>query len=136
MTTADAIRVERPATNSRLFAHTRWDVLPALAGLFHLFYFFALFYLYPRTSLWIMLPLGFLYSLMINANINRDIDRLVTEMLDQAFATRDYKVRADAAQLFCLAFRGDADNCSAAALGELHSPSESVRLSSLAPATT
>ena len=70
MTSADIIPVERPTTNSRIFAQTRWDVLPALAGLFHLFYFFALFYLYPRTSLWIMLPLGFLYSLMINANIN------------------------------------------------------------------
>jgi fatty acid desaturase len=70
MTSADAIRVDRPTTNSRLFAHTRWDVLPALAGLFHLFYFFALFYLYPRTPLWIMLILGFVYSLMINANIN------------------------------------------------------------------
>ena len=70
MTSADIIPVERPTTNSRIFAQTRWDVLPALAGLFHLFYFFALFYLYPRTSFWIMLPLGFLYSLMINANIN------------------------------------------------------------------
>ena len=70
MPSADAIRVDRPTTNSRLFAHTRWDVLPAFAGLFHLFYFFALFYLYPRTPLWIMLILGFVYSLMINANIN------------------------------------------------------------------
>ncbi|HEY4282915.1 MAG TPA: fatty acid desaturase [Chthoniobacterales bacterium] len=70
MTTAEAIRVDRPSTTSRLFAHTRWDVLPALAGLFHLFYFFALFYLYPRTPLWIMLILGFVYSLMVNANIN------------------------------------------------------------------
>jgi fatty acid desaturase len=70
MTSADAIRVDRPTTNSRLFAQTRWDALPALAGLFHLFYFVALFYLYPRTPLWIMLILGFIYSLMINANIN------------------------------------------------------------------
>src|SRR5689334_7046322 len=70
MTSADPIRVDRPTTTSRVFAHTRWDVLPALAGLFHLFYFLALFYLFPRTPLWIMLILGFLYSLMINANIN------------------------------------------------------------------
>jgi fatty acid desaturase len=70
MATADTIRVDRPTTNSRLFAHTRWDVIPALAGLFHLAYFLALFYLYPRTPLWIMLILGFVYSLMINANIN------------------------------------------------------------------
>jgi len=70
MTSADAIRVDRPTTDSRLFAHTRWDLLPAMAGLFHLFYFFALFYLYSRTPLWIMLILGFIYALMVNANIN------------------------------------------------------------------
>src|SRR5947199_1547567 len=67
---ADAIRIDRPATNSRLFAHTRWDVLPAIAGLFHLAYFLGLFFLYPHTPLWVMLILGFLYSLMVNANIN------------------------------------------------------------------
>jgi fatty acid desaturase len=67
---AEAIRVERLTTNSRLFAHTRWDVLPALAGLFHLSYFFALYFLFPYTPLWIMLILGFIYSLMVNANIN------------------------------------------------------------------
>src|SRR2546423_15004303 len=67
---ADVIRIDRPATSSRIFAHTRWDVLPAAAGLFHLAYLFGLFFLYPRTPLWVMLILGFLYSLMINANIN------------------------------------------------------------------
>jgi fatty acid desaturase len=67
---ADAIRVERPTTDSKLFAHTRWDAIPALAGLFHLLYFFALFLLFPHTPLWIMLILGFIYALMINANIN------------------------------------------------------------------
>jgi fatty acid desaturase len=70
MTTADAIRVERPTTDSKVFAHTRWDAVPALAGMFHLAYFFALFLLYPRTPLWIMLILGFIYALMVNANIN------------------------------------------------------------------
>src|SRR4051794_39505620 len=70
MTTADAIRVERPTTNSRLFAHTRWDAVPVMAALFHLSYFYALLYLYPRAPLWIMLSLGFIYALMMNANIN------------------------------------------------------------------
>ncbi len=70
MTTADALRVERPTTNSKIFAHTRWDILPTFAGLFHLAYFFSLFLLYPHTPLWIMLILGFVYSLMVNANIN------------------------------------------------------------------
>src|SRR6202048_504318 len=67
---AEAIRIERPATNSRIFAHTRWDILPAAAGLFHLAYFIGLFFLYPHAPLWVMLILGFLYSLMVNANIN------------------------------------------------------------------
>jgi fatty acid desaturase len=68
--TSEPIAVERPKTDSRLFAHTRWDIVPTFASLFHLAYFFALFFLYPRTPLWIMLILGFVYSLMINANIN------------------------------------------------------------------
>jgi fatty acid desaturase len=67
---AEAIRVERLTTNSRLFAYTRWDALPALGGLFHLSYFFALYFLFPYAPLWIMLILGFIYSLMVNANIN------------------------------------------------------------------
>src|SRR5207237_478512 len=70
MNNADAIRVERPVTKSKVFAHTRWDAVPALASLFHLAYFFALFFLYPHTPLWAMLILGFIYSLMVNANIN------------------------------------------------------------------
>jgi len=67
---ADVIRTERPATNSRLFAHTRWDAFPTTAGLFHLAYFLGLFFLYPHAPLWVMLILGFTYSLMVNANIN------------------------------------------------------------------
>ncbi len=70
MKQSEAIQVERPVTNSKVFAHTRWDAVPTLAGLFHLAYFFALFFLYPHTPLWIMLILGFIYALMINANIN------------------------------------------------------------------
>jgi fatty acid desaturase len=67
---ADVIRTERPATDSRLFAHTRWDAVPTTAGLFHLAYFLGLFFLYPHAPLWVMLILGFIYSLMVNANIN------------------------------------------------------------------
>ena len=69
-TRPETIRTERVTTDSKLFAFTRWDALPALAGLFHTAYFFAIFLLYPATPLWLMLILGFVYSLMINANIN------------------------------------------------------------------
>jgi len=67
---ADPIKVDRVTTDSKIFAFTRWDAIPTLAGLFHFAYFFALFFLYPHTPLWIMLILGFVYSLMMNANIN------------------------------------------------------------------
>src|SRR5258707_2608672 len=67
---ADPSRIERPSTNSKFFAHTRWDVIPVSAGLFHLAYFLGLFFLSPRAPLWVMLILGFIYSLMVNANIN------------------------------------------------------------------
>jgi fatty acid desaturase len=67
---ADPILIERPKTNSRIFAHTRWDIVPLLAALFHLAYFFALFFLFPHTPLWLMIVLGFVYALMMNANIN------------------------------------------------------------------
>ena len=58
---ADAIRIERPSTNSKLFAHSRWDLLPALAGLFHLAFFFAMFFLFPHAPLWLMLIMGLVY---------------------------------------------------------------------------
>ena len=67
---ADAIRIERPTTNSKLFAHTRWDAVPAAAGLFHLAYLLGLYFLFPHAPLSVMLILGFVYSLMVNANIN------------------------------------------------------------------
>lgn len=68
--TSETIKVERVTTDSKIFAFSRWDAIPAAAGLFHTAYFFALFFLYPHSPLWVMLLLGFLYSLMINANIN------------------------------------------------------------------
>ena len=66
----EVIRVDRVTTNSRLFAFTRWDALPMLAGFFHLAYFFAMYFLFPVTPLWLMLIMGFVYALMINANVN------------------------------------------------------------------
>jgi hypothetical protein len=66
----EAIRIERPSTSSTLFAHTRWDALPVAAGLFHLAYLLGLYFLFPRAPLWVMLILGLIYSLMVNANIN------------------------------------------------------------------
>ena len=67
---ANAVVIESPKTDSRIFAHTRWDAIPVLAAIFHCVYFFGMFYLFPRVPLWIMLILGFIYSVSISWNIN------------------------------------------------------------------
>ena len=64
------IATERLQTSSRLFAYTRWDAMPVLAGMLHCAYFFAMFYLFSRVPLWVMLILGFIYSVSISWNIN------------------------------------------------------------------
>ena len=61
---------ERRLTDSRIFAHTRWDAIPVVAALLHCAYFFGMFYLFPRVPLWVMLILGFIYSVSISWNIN------------------------------------------------------------------
>lgn len=68
--TPEQFRTERVTTDSKIFAYTRWDIVPTLAAFFHLAYFLAMFFLYPHTPLWIMLIMGFIYALMVNANIN------------------------------------------------------------------
>jgi fatty acid desaturase len=61
---------ERVQTNSNIFAHTRWDAVPVIAGILHCTYFFGLFFLFGRVSLWLMICLGFIYSISISWNIN------------------------------------------------------------------
>jgi len=63
---SNAVVIESPKTASRFFAHTRWDALPVLAAIFHCVYFFGMFYLFPRVPLWLMLILGFIYSVSIS----------------------------------------------------------------------
>ena len=67
---SNAVVIESPTTDSRIFAHTRWDAIPVLAAIFHCAYFFGMFYLFSRVPLWIMLILGFVYSVSISWNIN------------------------------------------------------------------
>jgi hypothetical protein len=57
---SSAVVIESPKTDSRVFAYTRWDVLPVLAAIFHCVYFFGMFYLFRQVPLWIMLILGFI----------------------------------------------------------------------------
>ncbi len=67
---AEPIKIDIPKTDSRLFAYTRWDIVPVVAALAHFGLFVSLYVLFPRTSLWVMIPLGLLYAFCINANIN------------------------------------------------------------------
>jgi hypothetical protein len=67
---SNAVIIESPKTDSRIFAHTSWDALPVLAAIFHCVYVFGMFYLFPRAPLWMMLILGFVYSVSISWNIN------------------------------------------------------------------
>src|ERR1043165_6248416 len=61
---------ERLQTDSRLFSCTRWDIVPVAAALLHCAYFFGMFLLFPILPLWVMLILGFIYSVSISWNIN------------------------------------------------------------------
>jgi fatty acid desaturase len=64
------VATERLQTDSKLFAYTRWDAIPVGAELLHLAYFFGMFFLFPHLPLWVMLILGFIYSVSISWNIN------------------------------------------------------------------
>src|SRR5207244_9483208 len=67
---SEFVVVERPTTNSRIFAHTRWDAIPVAAALLHCAYLFGMFYLFPRVPLWFILLLGLIYSLSFSWTIN------------------------------------------------------------------
>ena len=58
------------STTSRLFAHSRHDVIPALAGVAHFAYVLFLFLAFRHLPWWALVPLGFIYSVSISWNIN------------------------------------------------------------------
>ena len=70
MTPAETIRIEDVKTDSKFFAHSRLDAIPVAVGVLHFAYFGSLFLLYPRTPLWVMIILGFIYAVSISWNIN------------------------------------------------------------------
>src|SRR5205807_5914031 len=69
MRTGD-MATQRLTTDSRIFAFTRWDAVAVLAGLAHCAFFWGMFYFFPRVPLWVMLILGFIYSISVSWNIN------------------------------------------------------------------
>ncbi len=60
----------RPKTDSKIFAHTRWDAIPALAGVLHLGYVILLFIAFRHLKWWALVPLGLIFSVSISWNIN------------------------------------------------------------------
>jgi fatty acid desaturase len=59
-----------PSTTSKLFAYSRYDVIPALAGLAHFAYVIFLFFAFNHLHWWALVPLGLIYSVSISWNIN------------------------------------------------------------------
>jgi fatty acid desaturase len=57
-------------SDSWFWAHSRWDVIPALSGLAHFAYVIFLFWAFPRLSWWALIPLGLIFSISISWNIN------------------------------------------------------------------
>jgi len=66
---SDLVAIERPKTNSSIFAHTRWDVIPLAAGVLHCVYFFGMFTFLARPTLG-HADSRFIYSISISWNIN------------------------------------------------------------------
>ena len=54
----------------KILAYTKYDSIPVICAIAHAGYLVTLFLLFPHTPLWIMLILGFIYSISISWNIN------------------------------------------------------------------
>lgn len=57
-------------TDSKIFAHSRWDALPVLCGFLHLFFVVALYFIFPIAPWWLLGILGIVYAFSISWNIN------------------------------------------------------------------
>ncbi|HZK80749.1 MAG TPA: fatty acid desaturase [Humisphaera sp.] len=60
----------RPKTDSKIFAYTRWDAVPALAGVGHFAYVLFLFLAFRHLPWWALVPLGLIFSVSISWNVN------------------------------------------------------------------
>ena len=57
-------------TNSRVFAYSRYDIVPVLTALLQLAYVVGLYIAFKRLPIWALIPLGLVYSVSISWNIN------------------------------------------------------------------
>jgi len=54
----------------KIFAHSNWDIIPVMLGIGHLAFNITLYLIYPFTPTWVMIILGFIYSISLSWNIN------------------------------------------------------------------
>ncbi len=52
------------------FEYSSWDVIPVLAGVAHLAYVLALFFLFPVAPWWLLIAMAVIYAISISWNIN------------------------------------------------------------------
>jgi fatty acid desaturase len=57
-------------TDSKIFAYSRWDIVPVLCGILHAGYLVFMFIIFPHAPLWLLLVMGLLYAISISWNIN------------------------------------------------------------------
>jgi fatty acid desaturase len=53
-----------------MLAYSKWDIVPVLCGFAHLAYIFLFFAAFPVAPLWLLVGMGFAYSISISWNIN------------------------------------------------------------------
>jgi fatty acid desaturase len=66
----EVVSARKVKTDSWFWGHSRWDVIPALAGVAHCAYVIFLFIAFPHLSWWALIPLGLIFSVSISWNIN------------------------------------------------------------------
>ena len=54
----------------KIFAHSSKDIIPVASALAHTAYLLFLFVIFPKAPWWLLVPLGFIYSVSISWNIN------------------------------------------------------------------
>src|ERR1700742_2629845 len=54
----------------KLLAYSKWDIVPVLAGFAHLAFVIAFAAIFPIAPWWVLICLGFTYSVSISWNIN------------------------------------------------------------------
>ena len=54
----------------KLLAYSKWDAVPVLCGLAHFVFMLTFFAVFPIAPWWMLVSMGFTYSVSISWNIN------------------------------------------------------------------